>query len=94
MHTLGRAVLLLLLTASLVAAGIPPALDEDRSVPGFCSPDCPLQQDASHSVAVAPPPLRHDGTAEATRERPPAAPVQATLTTAASPDAPRAPPLT
>jgi hypothetical protein len=93
MHTLGRIALLLLVTASLVAAGIPPALDKDRSVPGFCSPDCPLQQDATHSLAVAPPPPRHDWTVQATRERPGAAPTSAVLLPAASPDAPRAPPL-
>jgi hypothetical protein len=93
MHTLGRVALLLLVTTTLVAAGIPPALDEDRSVPGFCSPDCPLQQDAAHSVAVAPPPPRHDWTAQATGERPSVAPAPAALVTLASPDAPRAPPL-
>jgi hypothetical protein len=93
MLTLGRVVLLLLVTASLVAAAVPPALDEDRSVPGFCSPDCPLQQDATHSVAVSPPAPRYDGTAEATRERPAAAAAPAEHTAAAAPDAPRAPPL-
>lgn len=93
MTTLVRVVLLLLVTASLVAAGIPPALDEDRSVPGFCSPDCPLQQDATHSIAVTPPTPRHDGTAAATRERPAAAPTPGALAALASPDAPRAPPL-
>jgi len=93
MLTLGRVVLLLLVTASLVAAGVPPALDEDRSVPGFCSPDCPLQQDATHSVAVAPPAPRYDGTAEATRERPAAPSVPVALAAAAALDAPRAPPL-
>jgi len=93
MHTLGRVALLLLVTASLVGAGIPPALDEDRSVPGFCSPDCPLQQDATHSLAVTPPPPRRDWTVQATGERPSASPSAAVLVTAASPDAPRAPPL-
>jgi hypothetical protein len=93
MPTLARVVLLLLVTASLVAAGVPPALDEDRSVPGFCSPDCPLQQDATHSVAVAPPAPRYEGTAGATRERPAAASAPAELIEAAAPDAPRAPPL-
>ncbi|HWO06181.1 MAG TPA: hypothetical protein VNQ54_15380 [Methylomirabilota bacterium] len=93
MHTLGRVALLLLVTTTLVAAGIPPALDEDRSVPGFCSPDCPLQQDATHSLAVAPPPPRHDWTVQATGERPSVAPSPAALVTPASPDAPRAPPL-
>jgi hypothetical protein len=92
MPRLGRAVLLLLVVGSLVAAGIPPALDEDRSVPGFCSPDCPLQQDAAHSVAVAPPPPRHESVVGATRERPPAVPVPRALSTPASADAPRAPP--
>jgi hypothetical protein len=93
MHTLGRVALLLLVTTTLVAAGIPPALDEDRSVPGFCSPDCPLQQDATHSLAVAPPPPRHDWTVQATAERPSVATSPAALATPASPDAPRAPPL-
>jgi hypothetical protein len=93
MHILGRVALLLLVTATLVPAGIPPALDEDRSVPGFCSPDCPLQQDATHSLAVAPPPPRHDWTVQATGERPSVAPSPAALVTPASPDAPRAPPL-
>jgi len=93
MASLGRAALLLLTAVTLAAAGIPPALDEDRSVPGFCSPDCPLQQDATHSVAVAPPAPRYEGTAGATRERPAAASAPAELIEAAAPDAPRAPPL-
>jgi hypothetical protein len=93
MHTLGRVALVLLVTATLVAAGVPPALDEDRSVPGFCSPDCPLQQDATHSLAVAPPPPRRDWTVQATGERPSVATTPAALVTPASPDAPRAPPL-
>ena len=77
MTTLARGVLLLLVTASLVAAGIPPALDEDRSVPGFCSPDCPLQQ-VAHAVAVAPAPRRQAVRVGPARERrlpePPAEP--------------------
>ena len=92
MQTVARSALLLLVAAGLVVAGVPPALDEDRSVPGFCSPDCPLQQ-VAHAVAVAPAPLRQAVRAETTRERrlperpaePPASPVL--------PDAPRAPPL-
>jgi ribose/xylose/arabinose/galactoside ABC-type transport system permease subunit len=92
MLVLGRAALLLLVAATLVVAGVPPTLDEDRSVPGFCSPDCPLQQDAAHSGAVAPPPSRHDCSAAPTRERPQAAPPLAVLIVPASPDAPRAPP--
>jgi hypothetical protein len=91
MHAIGRAALLLLAALALTAAGIPPALDEDRSLPGFCSPDCPLQQDA-HSVAVAPTVTRHTRPADPAPERrdvasaftPPGAP--------ASPDSPRAPP--
>src|SRR6202011_1444698 len=90
MLTLGRVVLLLLVTASLVAAGVPPALDEDRSGPGFCSPDCPLQQDATHSGAGAPPAPRYNRTAEATRERPAVPSAPAELTAAAALDAPRA----
>src|SRR5260370_21269643 len=92
MHTLGRIALLLLVTASLVAAGIPPALDEDRSVPGFCSPDCPLQQDATHSLAVAPPPPRHDWTVQATRERPGAPPPPPVPPPPPPPPPPRPPP--
>jgi len=92
MASIGRAVLLLLTAVTLAAAGIPPALDEDRSVPGFCSPDCPLQQ-VAHSIAVAPAPVRHDGSVEPARERPTAEPAATRLVRAALPDAPRAPPL-
>jgi hypothetical protein len=92
MASLGRAALLLLVAVTLAAAGVPPALDEDRSVPGFCSPDCPLQQ-VAHSVALAPAPVRHDRSIEPARERPTPEPVAACLATAALPDAPRAPPL-
>ena len=92
MASLGRAALLLLVAVTLAAAGVPPALDEDRSVPGFCSPDCPLQQ-VAHSVAVAPVPVRHDGSAEPARERPTPEPAGACLAAATLPDAPRAPPL-
>ena len=92
MHALGRAALLLLVATTLVVAGIPPALDEDRSVPGFCSPNCPLQQDAAHSVAVASAPARHDWSAEPRRAWLQPAPAPAVLVTAASSDAPRAPP--
>ena len=92
MASLGRAALMLLTAVTLAAAGIPPALDEDRSVPGFCSPDCPLQQ-VAHSVAVAPAPVRHDGSVEPARERPTSEPVATSLARAVLPDAPRAPPL-
>jgi hypothetical protein len=92
MASLGRTALLLLVVVTLTAAGIPPALDEDRSVPGFCSPDCPLQQDA-HSVAVAPAPVRHHRIVAPAREAPGAGPVTVCLETSASPDAPRAPPI-
>jgi hypothetical protein len=91
MFVLGRAALLLLVGVALVAAGIPPALDEDRSVPGFCSPDCPLQQ-VAHTAAVTTPLLRHDRTAGPARERPLPAPVRAVVSAPASPDSPRAPP--
>jgi hypothetical protein len=91
MRTLGRAALLLLVTVALVSAGIPSALDEDRSVPGFCSPDCPLQQDA-HSVAIAPAPVRHTQPGEPTREQPAAVATSALVVASAAPDAPRAPP--
>jgi hypothetical protein len=92
MASLGRAALLLLVAVTLAAAGVPPALDEDRSGPGFCSPDCPLQQ-VAHSVAVAPAPVRHDRRIEPARERPTPEPVAACLAGAVLPDAPRAPPL-
>jgi hypothetical protein len=91
MASLGRAGLLLLIAVTLAAAGIPPALDEDRGVPGFCSPDCPLQQ-VAHSVAVAPAPIRHDGDVEPARERPMPEPGGACLAPVALLDAPRAPP--
>ena len=91
MRSLGRAALLLV-AVTLVVAGIPPALSEDRSVPGFCSPDCPLQQDATHSVAVAPVPARYDWSTAPTWELLQSAPALAMLVAAASPDAPRAPP--
>jgi hypothetical protein len=91
MASLGRAALLLLLALTLTAAGIPPALDEDRSVPGFCSPDCPLQQ-VAHAVAVAPAPGRRIGSVEPARERPLSEPGQALLDAVRLPDAPRAPP--
>ena len=92
MPRLGRAVFLLLVIGSLVAAGIPPALDEDRSVPGFCSPDCPLQH-VAHTVAVAPAPLRHAVRVEPTRERRLPEPSAAPPASLVLPDAPRAPPL-
>jgi hypothetical protein len=91
MASLGRATLLLLVAVTLVAAGIPPALNEDRSVPGFCSPDCPLQQ-VAHSMAVAVVPARHDGSAEPTGEGPRPETAHVCLEAVALPDAPRAPP--
>ena len=92
MASLGRAALLLLVAVALAAAGIPPALDEDRSVPGFCSPDCPLQQ-VAHTVAVTPAPARRDESVEPTRETPTPEPAATGLDRPALPDAPRAPPL-
>jgi hypothetical protein len=89
MRVLGRAWALLLLLA--LGAPAPPEPVEDRSVPGYCSPDCPLQQIA-HAVAIptaTPPDLAGDalsgrpvllGRAAAT----PPAPL--------APDAPRGPP--
>lgn len=93
MHALGRAALLLLVALALTAAGIPPALDEDRSVPGFCSPDCPLQQDAQ-SAAVAPMPVRHTQPADPARERRDVVPAFSAPSPPESPDTPRAPPRT
>jgi hypothetical protein len=91
MHPLARAALLLLVALALGVAGVPPVLDEDRSVPGFCSPDCPLQQDA-HSVAVPTALARHARPADPARERHDAAPAFSAPATPASPDSPRAPP--
>lgn len=93
MHALSRAALLLLVALTLAAAGMPPALDEDRSVPGFCSPDCPLQQDAQ-SAAVAPMPARHPRPADPARERYDVVPAFSPPSTPRSPDTPRAPPRT
>lgn len=92
MASVGRAALLLLVAVTLTAAGVPPALDEDRSVPGYCSPDCPLQQIA-HTVAVAPVPLRHRESVEPTHEAPMPEPAAAGPERPALPDTPRAPPL-
>jgi hypothetical protein len=91
MLPLGRAALLLLLALALTVAGVPPALDEDRSVPGFCSPDCPLQQDV-HSVATAPMMTRHTRPADPSRERHDVVPAFTPTAAPASPDTPRAPP--
>jgi hypothetical protein len=91
MHTLGRVALLLLVTVALTAAGIPPALDEDRGVPGFCSPDCPLQQDV-HSVATATMMTRHTRPADPARERDDVAPAFSPSAAPVSPATPRAPP--
>ena len=93
MHALGRAALLLFVALALAATGIPPALDEDRSVPGFCSPDCPLQQDAQ-SAAVAPMPARHARPADPARKRYDLVPAFSPPSAPTSPDTPRAPPQT
>ena len=91
MRQFSRAILLLL-AAALVVASLPPGFDEDRSIEGFCSPDCLLQQDATHSVAIAPPPARQDVSVEPTPERSRVAPAVAPRVHAAAPDCPRAPP--
>lgn len=91
MHALTRAALLLFVALTLAVAGVPPALDEDRSVPGFCSPDCPLQQDV-HSVATAPMVTRHTRPADPARERHDGVPAFTPAAAPTSPDTPRAPP--
>lgn len=91
MRLIGRAVVLLL-AAALVVASLPPGFDEDRSVAGFCSPDCLLQQDAAHSVAITPTLARQDVSIEPTAERSRVALPVAALVHAAAPDTPRAPP--
>src|SRR5215469_6766693 len=84
---------LALLALSIVLAGVPPALDEDRSEPGYCSPDCPLQQDATHSIAVATTVAPRGLLVEASRETLTAVATPARPAVPASPDASRAPPL-
>ena len=92
MRLLGRAVLLLV-AATLIVASLPPGFDEDRSVAGFCSPDCLLQQDAAaHSVALTPPPNDQSWSAERAPDRSRAAHGGTPVTLAAPPDSPRAPP--
>ena len=83
---------IVLVTTALVGAGIPPALDEDRSEPGFCSPDCPLQQHATHSVAVAPDLSMRGAPTERPRQVSPVVPQQISPAVAVALDAPRAPP--
>jgi len=78
--------------ALVLVAGMPSALDEDRSQPGFCSPDCPLQHDAAHSVAVAPVLGPRSLLVAAVRREPEAAWTPTYPAIVASPDAPRAPP--
>ena len=80
------------LALSVVLADVPPAFDEDRTELGFCSPDCPLQRDAAHSVAAAPSLAPHTAVVASVRKTPDAAPIEAYPAVAASPDAPRAPP--
>lgn len=91
MQTLARAALLLLVAASLVAAGVPPALDEDRSVPGYCSPDCPLQH-VAHAVAVAPEPAREEDRVEPARGHRRPEPIAVRLSGVVILDGGRAPP--
>jgi hypothetical protein len=92
MLPLGR-ILVLLLGATLAVASLPPGLDEDRSAPGFCSPDCQLQHDgAARSMAIAPMPIRQDRPVEASAEHARFPTAEAPLARPASPDAPRAPP--
>jgi len=78
MRLLGRTILLLL-AGALVIASLPPGFDEDRSVAGFCSPDCLLQQDATHSVEPTPEPMN-------------VSTALAPLARTDAPDTPRAPP--
>jgi hypothetical protein len=91
MRLLGRAVLLLL-AGALVVATLPPGFDEDRSEAGFCSPDCLLQQDAAHAVAVTPTSVRYDRSVDSTPERSDVTPVVSPLVQADALDTPRAPP--
>jgi hypothetical protein len=85
-------VTVVLAATALVGAGIPPALDEDRSEPGFCSPDCPLQQHGTHSVAVAPDLSMRGASIEQPREVPPVVLPPFYPAVAVALDAPRAPP--
>jgi hypothetical protein len=85
-------VTVLLAATALVGAGIPPALDEDRREPGFCSPDCPLQHHGTHSVAVAPDPSMRGAPLERPRQVTPVVPEPIYPAVAVALDAPRAPP--
>ena len=87
-----RLVTIALAATALVGAGIPPALDEDRSEPGFCSPDCPLQQHATHSVAVAPDLSVRAAPTEPPHQAAPFLPSHICPAVAIAPDAPRGPP--
>jgi len=92
MGALGRTIVLVL-AAVVVVASIPPMLDEDRSVQGFCSPGCLLQQDAAHSIAVTATPLRQDGSFDVLCEWLQPAVIATVRAHVAAPDVPRAPPL-
>jgi len=81
-----------LLAVGVLSVSLPTALDEDRREPGFCSPDCPLQYDAAHSVAVAPGLTPSSAVVPLRRREPDAAWTPATPALLSSPDAPRAPP--
>jgi hypothetical protein len=85
-------VMVALAATALVSAGIPPALDEDRSEPGFCSPDCPLQEHATHSVAVAPDLSMRGAPTERPRQAPSVFPTRIHPAVTVALDAPRAPP--
>ena len=81
-----------LAATALVGAGVPPPPDEDRREPGFCSPDCPLQQHVTHSVAVATDLSARAAPAERPRQAPPVLPQSIYPAVAVALDAPRAPP--
>jgi hypothetical protein len=89
MRWLGR---LCLLLALIPLAG--PALPEpveDRSIPGYCSPDCPLQQTA-HAVAIPIAPTPDAAGEPADRGAVPVARTTPVSRNLLAPDAPRGPP--
>jgi hypothetical protein len=86
------AIVVVILAASVLVADIPPTLDEDRSQTGFCSPDCPLQRDAAHSLGVVPALAPRSFLMAPVRIEAEAVRILAHPAVVASSDAPRAPP--
>jgi len=90
MPSLRRVVMLLVALMTLIGVVTPPVIEDHLEV-GFCSADCPVQNDG-HITALAPPPAP-----SVTRRSAPISIAAARLADAElgavdAPDAPRAPP--